>query len=204
MIERTVKAGAEAVGGVSNIWRTTYAKASQSQQAGKDTPIDAAATTPTTTPSTTPLSPKEQVAATEQAIATDDVSPVASAELMPQGRLYLRLRLAKLKDLQTELPHVVPPAAIPLEEIRRAPKKTSAEWATGLKSPNRMFRIISLDGGGVRGVLTAGVLRRLVKSNRFPQLLQDADLIAGTSTGGILALLFAAGKKGRERERWRE
>jgi patatin-like phospholipase/acyl hydrolase len=47
--------------------------------------------------------------------------------------------------------------------------------------------------GGVRGVLTAGILRRLVKSGRFPTLLQDADLIAGTSTGGILALLFAAG-----------
>jgi uncharacterized protein len=57
------------------------------------------------------------------------------------------------------------------------------------------FRIFSFDGGGIRGVLTAVLLDRLLTA--YPQLLQDrADtitLFAGTSTGGILALGMAAG-----------
>jgi len=57
------------------------------------------------------------------------------------------------------------------------------------------FRIFSFDGGGIRGVLTAVLLDRLLAE--YPALLQDrADTItmfAGTSTGGILALGIAAG-----------
>lgn len=57
------------------------------------------------------------------------------------------------------------------------------------------FRILSCDGGGIRGVLTAVLLNRL--AGAYPALLQDrADtitLFAGTSTGGILALGLAAG-----------
>jgi patatin-like phospholipase/acyl hydrolase len=57
------------------------------------------------------------------------------------------------------------------------------------------FRILSCDGGGIRGVLTAVLLNRLVGA--YPTLLQDRPgtitLFAGTSTGGILALGLAAG-----------
>lgn len=165
VIERTVKAGAEALGGVSNVWKKTYSGSSSLEE------------------------PRQIPSLVVQHPAAAAVTPPQ----IPQGRLYLKFRIDKLKNLQVKLPHVVPPAAIPLSTIREAPKKTLREWAEGARPPNRMFRIICLDGGGVRGVLTAGILRRLVKSGRFPKLLQDADLIAGTSTGGILALLFAAG-----------
>ena len=57
------------------------------------------------------------------------------------------------------------------------------------------FRILSCDGGGIRGVLSAVLLNRLVGA--YPALLQDRPgtitLFAGTSTGGILALGLAAG-----------
>ena len=56
------------------------------------------------------------------------------------------------------------------------------------------FRIIALDGGGIRGALTAVLLERL--QQRYPSLLNPAaavTLFAGTSTGGILALGLAAG-----------
>jgi uncharacterized protein len=57
------------------------------------------------------------------------------------------------------------------------------------------FRILSCDGGGIRGVLTAVLLDRL--QTRYPALLQDKPntltMYAGTSTGGILALGLAAG-----------
>lgn len=53
------------------------------------------------------------------------------------------------------------------------------------------YRILALDGGGVRGVFTAVVLERLL--GVLPGLIDAADLLAGTSTGGILALGLAAG-----------
>lgn len=53
------------------------------------------------------------------------------------------------------------------------------------------YRILTLDGGGVRGVLSAVLLRRLDEVQ--PGFLQKVNLFAGTSTGGILALALAAG-----------
>jgi hypothetical protein len=53
------------------------------------------------------------------------------------------------------------------------------------------YRILCLDGGGVRGVLEAALLERLYVA--FPTLIEELDLIAGTSTGGMLAGLLAAG-----------
>jgi patatin-like phospholipase/acyl hydrolase len=58
------------------------------------------------------------------------------------------------------------------------------------------FRILSIDGGGVRGIVPVIVLERL--NRRFPGWLDAADLIAGTSTGGLLALALAHGLELRE------
>ncbi len=52
------------------------------------------------------------------------------------------------------------------------------------------YRILSLDGGGVRGVFTTTLLARLEAAAPF---LGRMDLLAGTSTGGIIALGLAAG-----------
>ena len=50
-----------------------------------------------------------------------------------------------------------------------------------------MFRILSLDGGGIKGAFTASVLTAI--EEEIGQRIGDYfDLIAGTSTGGILAL----------------
>jgi patatin-like phospholipase/acyl hydrolase len=56
--------------------------------------------------------------------------------------------------------------------------------------PDR-YHILSLDGGGIRGLLMCGLLERL--EAEVPGFLDSVDLIAGTSTGGILALGLAAG-----------
>lgn len=49
------------------------------------------------------------------------------------------------------------------------------------------YRILSLDGGGIRGVIPATVLMALEQQLGQP-IASSFDLIAGTSTGGILAL----------------
>lgn len=53
------------------------------------------------------------------------------------------------------------------------------------------FRIISFDGGGIRGALSTRILRKLVEKNRT--LIYDTNLFAGTSTGAIIALCLAFG-----------
>jgi uncharacterized protein len=50
-----------------------------------------------------------------------------------------------------------------------------------------MFRILSLDGGGIKGAFSASVLTEIEKEIGGP-IGDYFDLIAGTSTGGILAL----------------
>lgn len=63
-------------------------------------------------------------------------------------------------------------------------------------------RILALDGGGVRGILTLGILQHaetvLEKQTRRGdafRLSDYFDLIAGTSTGSIIATLLALGKR---------
>ncbi len=52
------------------------------------------------------------------------------------------------------------------------------------------YRIVSLDGGGIRGLTTTVLLERVV--GLHPRMLQKVDLFAGTSIGGVLALGLAA------------
>jgi uncharacterized protein len=54
---------------------------------------------------------------------------------------------------------------------------------------DRPFKILSLDGGGIRGIYTAELLRRCEETFCNGRPLADYfDMIAGTSTGGIIAL----------------
>jgi patatin-like phospholipase/acyl hydrolase len=57
----------------------------------------------------------------------------------------------------------------------------------------RPFRILSLDGGGIRGAFIASYLAE-IESNLGRPLHEHFDLIAGTSTGGIIALAIAMGE----------
>jgi uncharacterized protein len=59
---------------------------------------------------------------------------------------------------------------------------------------DRPFRILSIDGGGIRGVFPAAYLAELER--RFLQgksIANYFDMVAGTSTGGIIALALAHG-----------
>lgn len=53
------------------------------------------------------------------------------------------------------------------------------------------YKILSLDGGGIRGILSARLMARL--SEKAPGWTKRSDMIAGTSTGGILALALSFG-----------
>ncbi len=59
------------------------------------------------------------------------------------------------------------------------------------------YRILSLDGGGIRGVIAAVILSEVERYLGQP-LNQYFDLIAGTSTGSILASAVAIGLKSQD------
>ena len=54
-----------------------------------------------------------------------------------------------------------------------------------------MKKILSIDGGGIRGVIPACILNEIEKRKNKP-VAEMFDLIAGTSTGGILAVCLTA------------
>jgi len=59
----------------------------------------------------------------------------------------------------------------------------------------RPFKILSLDGGGIRGIFSAKVIAEI--STYLPvgdNISQYFDLISGTSTGGIIAIAIGLGK----------
>ncbi len=68
---------------------------------------------------------------------------------------------------------------------------------------NKKIRILSIDGGGIKGILPGIILdyieKRIIEKEGVGKRLADYfDMIAGTSTGGILTCLYLApDKKGR-------
>lgn len=59
------------------------------------------------------------------------------------------------------------------------------------------FQILSLDGGGIKGVFSAAVLAA-IEDDLTTNVVDHFDLITGTSTGGIIALGLASGMRPRE------
>lgn len=54
------------------------------------------------------------------------------------------------------------------------------------------FIILSIDGGGIRGILNTIILERIVK--KYPHFLDSIDLFTGTSNGGMTAAGLAFGR----------
>jgi Dyp-type peroxidase family len=55
------------------------------------------------------------------------------------------------------------------------------------------YRILSLDGGGIRGLLTTMLLEHLCKQPGLEHVFDDTYLIAGNSSGALIALAMAHG-----------
>ncbi len=105
-------------------------------------------------------------------------------------------------------------ASAPLSLARRmlfgrkagsAPEPRSALDPAGAPAPGkRPFRLLSIDGGGIRGILPAMLLADLERRTNRP-IIDLFDMIVGTSTGGLIALALACpGEGGKPRHTARD
>lgn len=67
-------------------------------------------------------------------------------------------------------------------------KQHSSTSGSHQNSSEEPVRILCLDGGGVRGVVTATILEKILGEGKKP--CEIFDIICGTSTGGILAIMI--------------
>ena len=65
-----------------------------------------------------------------------------------------------------------------------------------------MKKILSIDGGGIRGIIPAIVLKEIEKETSR-DTAEIFDFIAGTSTGGLLALGLSKDGGGGSQERYK-
>ncbi|XP_017091053.2 85/88 kDa calcium-independent phospholipase A2 isoform X1 [Drosophila bipectinata] len=86
-----------------------------------------------------------------------------------------------------------PPSASP----EQLPSPTSPIAAEVGDKPYGRGRLLCLDGGGIRGLVLVQMLLEIEKLSRTP-IIHMFDWIAGTSTGGILALGLGCGKTMRQ------
>ncbi len=81
------------------------------------------------------------------------------------------------------------PSPVPRSAGTLYRRRERLPWPT-----DRDFRILSIDGGGIRGILPLAFLARLEKTYLQGNSIADYfDLITGTSTGGIIALGLGKG-----------
>ena len=87
----------------------------------------------------------------------------------------------------------------PMNEERNKPIRRSDTILATRREPlhwpdDATFKILSIDGGGIKGIFPAQILAYLERNCLGGRPIGDHfDLIAGTSTGGIIALGLGAG-----------
>jgi hypothetical protein len=90
------------------------------------------------------------------------------------------------------------------EQITMPPESWGPLW-TRYQDVNRPHKLLALDGGGIRGLITLGILREIEKKlaestglgNSF-RLGEWFDYVGGTSTGAIIAAGLARGMTANE------
>ncbi|KAN0032448.1 hypothetical protein ACTFIV_006344 [Dictyostelium citrinum] len=99
-----------------------------------------------------------------------------------------KILLDKVKLLLDEFP----PKPLP-------PGETPSSYRAKPRSSDGYYRVLSLDGGGLRSVMVCVLIERIAK--RYPKFLDHVDVFTGTSAGSIVAagLAFEFPPKGTRR-----
>jgi len=66
-----------------------------------------------------------------------------------------------------------------------------------MQTDDNIFKILSIDGGGIKGLYSASLLAR-IEEKTGKKIGEHFDLICGTSTGGLIALALSKGMSAQE------
>lgn len=108
------------------------------------------------------------------------------------GKTYTNRIKAKFEEQLVHLAQLCEPA-----RVRMPASSSTTEWCSRAvirRQWQMPLRILTIDGGGSKGLLPAIVLERIEELCAPHKLHEVVDLVAGTSTGGILALGAGAAK----------
>ncbi|XP_058746850.1 patatin-like protein 6 [Vicia villosa] len=132
----------------------------------------------------------------DPSIGFDDTSKESLEKLVKAGEDLL-LQTVKTLDVTSFVPHEKPSEGTNDEALK---SQVIGGLNTKLPPPSygNTITILSIDGGGIKGIIPSVVLARLEKilqvvSNDEKAAVADYfDVIAGTSTGGLIAAMLAA------------
>eukprot|EP00727_Mastigamoeba_balamuthi_P010873 m51a1_g6408 putative uncharacterized wd repeat-containing (1997) ;mRNA; f:252935-263037 len=109
------------------------------------------------------------------------------------GSLHAQVLTGTQMRISRILPEPLASPAPSAEGAYRSPRSLESTLR-----PRKLVRVLSIDGGGVRGVLPAVFLAAL-ESRAGRQIHELFDVVAGTSTGGLLAVAVGHSKGGQGR-----
>lgn len=87
---------------------------------------------------------------------------------------------------------ILPALILRIEYLNMGENTNNNKEIASSVGENKIYRILSLDGGGAKGFYSLGVLREIEGLVNRP-LCEHFDLVYGTSTGAIIAALIALG-----------
>lgn len=122
----------------------------------------------------------------DRLLVADDIAQVAEEIVKQIGLLPIGQPRVHVRPVADAQPRVTDSGSL---------TKTGAAVA-GQIPVRDSFRILCLDGGGIRGVFTAAILtswHRMLAPEAKGKFIHHFDLVAGTSTGSILAVGLAMG-----------
>jgi uncharacterized protein len=110
--------------------------------------------------------------------------PTQATTVSPKGKKGTKKQSEKSTNIQTpQTTETQVPASIQQPETltqERSPKTMNPK-------ANPKYKILAIDGGGIRGIIPTMILAEIEKRTQKP-IFSLFDLISGTSSGGILAL----------------
>lgn len=90
-------------------------------------------------------------------------------------------------------------AIVNIQQQEKPQIQPQEELQETMSTTNSKYKILAIDGGGIRGIIPAMVLAEIEKRTQKP-IFNLFDVIAGTSSGGILALGLTKPKSGEQCE----
>ncbi|GAM24450.1 hypothetical protein SAMD00019534_076250 [Acytostelium subglobosum LB1] len=141
-----------------------------------------------TTVTLRPLVSEHKMPGGRRATVTNYVPPSPTS---PKQTVFIPREL--IDDLEPDEKKVLETVKSLLDEFAPAPLPPDvkpSEYRNRPRSNDGFYRIMSLDGGGLRSVMVCVLIERITK--RFPTFLDYVDVFTGTSAGSIVAAGLAA------------